>query len=66
MLGTFMKLLDSFSIDPIMNSSNEGRDDTAKDPPNLEKLYSPISMDNSLELLCIWKSSAIISELSSL
>ena len=55
MLGTFMKLFDSFSIDPIMNSSNEGRDDTEKEPPNLEKLYSPISIDTSLELFNIRK-----------
>ena len=55
MIGTFMKLFDSFSIDPIMNSCNEGRDDTAKEPPNLEKLYSPISIDTSLELFNIRK-----------
>ena len=61
-----MKLFDSFSIDPIMNSSNEGRDDTAKEFPNLEKLYSPISIDTSLELLYIWNSLSIISGLSSL
>ena len=61
-----MKLLDSFSIDPIMNSSNEGRDDTAKEFQKLEKLYSPISMDKSLELLCIWKSLSIISGQSTL
>ena len=45
-----MKLFDSFSIDPIVKLSNEGRDDTAKEFPNLEKLYSPISIDTSLEL----------------
>ena len=61
-----MKLFDSFSIDPIMNSSNEGRDDTEKEPLNLEKLYSPISIDTSLELLYIWNSLSIISGLSSL
>ena len=55
MLGTFMKLFDSFSIDPIVRLSNEGRDDTAKEPPNLEKLYSPISIDTSLELFNIRK-----------
>ena len=50
-LATFMKLLDSFSIDPIVKFCNKGRDDIEKVLPNVEKLYSPISIDNSLELL---------------
>ena len=49
-LATFMKLLDSFSIEPIVKFCNEGRDDIEKILPNVEKLYSPISIDNSLEL----------------
>ena len=61
-----MKLLDSFSIEPIMRLCNEGSDDTAKEPPNLEKLYSPISIDTNLELLYIWNSLVIPSGLSSL
>ena len=61
-----MKLLDSFSIEPIMRLCNEGSDDTAKPLPNLEKLYSPISIDNNLELLYIWNTLAITSGLSSL
>ena len=55
MIGTFMKLFDSFSIDPIIRLSNEGRDDIMKEFPNLEKLYSPISIDTSLELFNIRK-----------
>ena len=46
-----MKLLDSFSIEPIVKFCNKGRDDIDKVLPNLEKLYSPISIDNNLELL---------------
>ena len=60
-LGTFMKLLDSFSIEPIVRFCNEGSDDTAKEPPNLEKLYSPISIDTNLELLYIWNTLLIAS-----
>ena len=65
-LLTFMKLLDSFSIEPIMRLCNEGSDDIPKEPPNLEKLYSPISIDTNLELLYIWNSLAITLGLSSL
>ena len=43
----FMKLLDSFSIDPIIRLFNEERYDT-ENSPNLEKLYSPISIDTNL------------------
>ena len=50
-LCIFMKLLDSFSIEPIVKFCNKGRDDIEKVLPNLEKLCSPISIDNSLELL---------------
>ena len=46
-----MKLLDSFSIEPIVKFCNKGRDDIDKVLPNLEKLYSSISIDNNLELL---------------
>ena len=65
-LETFMKLLDSFSIEPIMRFCNEGSDVIDTVPPNLEKLYSPISIEINLELLCIWNSLAITSGLSSL
>ena len=53
-LGMCMKLLDSFSIEPIVRLRNEGRDMRLKLFPNLEKLYSPISIDNNLGQLCTW------------
>ena len=65
-LETFMKLLDSFSIEPIMRFCNEGSDVIDTVPPNLEKLYSPISIEINLELLYIWNSLVITSGLSSL